>query len=227
VTVLAIGLVVFFTVRTLRQNEQSLSPTIGSSSVTTPEDAARLVGGLGPPAGTDVPTYINNRKQALATATGDRVAVVSLAEYATEDEARELVGSAEVLALLASAPGGQPAVVTGDLAGWVNSQTADARAERDEIQKLLPTVEDASFKTFYRSELDRLNNVISATKPSGALVFAVVVRAPAAALQALGADETIRLVDVAAGPDPDPKANYRGLRPEETGKANDPNTRPT
>jgi hypothetical protein len=227
VTVLAIGLVVFFTVRTLRQNEQSLSPTIGSSPVTTPEDAARLVGGLGPPPGTDVPTYINNRKQALATATGDRVAVVSLTEYMTESDARDLVGSAEVLALLASPPGGQPAVVTGDLAGWVNSQTSEARAERAEIEKLLPTVEDASFRTFYRGELDRLNNVINATRASGDLVFGVVIRAPTPALQALGAEEAVRLVDVAPGPDPDPRANYRGLRPEETGKANDPNTRPT
>jgi hypothetical protein len=227
VTVLVIGLVVFFTVRTLRQKEQGLSPTIASTPATTPEDAARLVGGIGPPAGTDVPTYINNRKQALGAATGDRVAVVSLADYTTETKARAAVGSAEILALLASAPGGQPAVVTGDLREWVNTQTADARAERDEIQKLIPTVEDQNFKKFYQSELDRLNSVIATNKATGNLIFGVVVRAPAPALQALGAQDGIRLVDVAAGPDPDPKANYRGLRPEETGKANDPNTRPT
>ena len=46
-------------------------------------------------------------------------------------------------------------------------------------------------------------------------------------LQALAAKNGVRLVDVGPNADPDPKANYRGLRPEETAKANDPNTRPT
>ena len=226
VTVLVIGLVVFFTVRTLREDAKDATPTLKTAPVTTPEDAARLVGGIGPAAGTDVPTYENTRKQALATATGDRMAVVSLSDYTTEAKARAAVGSAEVVALLAAAPGGQPAVVTSDLAGWVNSQTADAKADRDEIQRLLPTVEDPSFKTFYRSELDRLNKLLSTIKPTGNLVYAVAVRAPAADLQALAARDGIRLVDVGPGADPDPKANYRGLRPEETAKANDPNTRP-
>ena len=224
---LVIGLVVFVTVRSLREKEASQQPTLGASKVTTPEDAARLVGGLGPPAGTDVGPYIETRKQALAAATGDRVAVVSLADYATERNARAMVGSAEVLALLAAAPGGQPAVVTGSMSDWVSSQTADARAERDEFQKLIPTVDDASFKKFYQAEVDRLNALISSVKPTGALIFGVVVKAPAPDLQALAAKEGVRLVDVAPGPDPDPKNNYRGLRPEETEKANDPNTRPT
>jgi hypothetical protein len=225
--VLIIGLVVFFTVRTLRQKEAAEQPTLGATKVTTPEDAARLVGGLGPPAGVELGPYIDTRKQALAAATGDRVAVVSLSDYATERNARAMVGSAEVLALLAAAPGGSPAVVTGSMSDWVNSQTADARAERDEFQKLIPTVDDANFKKFYQSEVDRLNALIASVKPNGTLIFGVVVKAPAPDLQALGAKDGVRLVDVGPGPDPDPKNNYRGLRPEETEKANEPNTRPT
>jgi hypothetical protein len=227
VVVLVVGVVVFFTVRTLREGEGAGAPALKTPPATTPEDAARLVGGIGPPQGTDVPSYETSRRQALATATGPRVAVVSLSDYYTESKARALVGSAEVVALLACAPGGQPAVVTGSLADWVNDQTASARTDRDEFQKLIPTVDDAGFKNFYKSEVDRLNTLISAIKPTGSLIFGVVVRADAAALQALQDKDGVRLVDVGAGADPDPKANYRGLRPEETAKANDPNTRPT
>ena len=223
--VLVIGLVVFFTVRTLRNADDG---TVNAGpDVTTPEDAARAVGGIGPPPGIDLGPYIETRKAALAQATGDRVAVVSLGDYRTESDARALVGTGEVLALLAAGPGGQPSVVTGDVATWVGAQTADARAERDEIQKLIPTVKgDPEFQSFYRSEVDRLNKLISTIRPNGALVFGVVVRAPAPALQALGTKPEVRLVDVGPRADPGPKPTYRGIRPEETAKANDPNTRP-
>lgn len=221
--VLVIGLVVFFTVRTLRNDDDPVS----GPGVTTPEEAARAVGGIGPPPGVDLGTYVETRKAALAQATGDRVAVVSLSEYSTAANARELVGSAEVLALLAAAPGGQPALVTGDIAGWVDSQTADARAERDEIQKLIPTVRgDPEFQSFYRSEVDRLDNLIDSIDPEGDLVFGVVVRAPAPFLQELGSRGEVRLVDVGPSADPGPRPTYRGIRPEETVKANEPNTRP-
>jgi hypothetical protein len=227
VTVLVVGLVVFFTVRTLRHGEGAGAPALQAPPAMTPEDAARLVGGIGPPAGTDVESYETTRRQALSAATGPRVAVVSFSDYQTEKKARALVGSNQVVALIACAPGGQPAVVTGSVSDWVNDQTASARGDRDEIQKLIPTVDDPAFKSFYKSELDRLNSLISGIDPSGDLIFAVVVRADATALQALQAKDGVRLVDVGAGPDPDPNANYRGLRPEETAKANDPNTRPT
>jgi hypothetical protein len=227
VVVLVVGLVVFFTVRTLRQEGADSSPVVGGPTATTPEDAAKVVGGVGPPPGADVPTYLGARKEALAQATGDRLAVVSLSTYLTDAKARAVAGSSQVVALLAAAPGGAPAVVTGDLSSWVNSQTADARAERDEIQKLLPTVDDASFKAFYRSEIDRLNKLVSSIKPDGDLIFGLVVRGPSPALQQLGTREDVRLVDVAPTADPGPKPAYRGLRPEETTRANEPNTRPT
>lgn len=221
VAVLAVGMVVFVTVRTLRSGEGSTAPV-----VTTPEDAARVVGGIGPPAGTEVNAYIDARRSALATAAGDRVAVVSLSAYTTEAAARAAVAPGEVLGLLAAAPGGQPGVVTGDLSGWVQEQTAQARAEREEIQRLIPTVEDANFKRFYQAEFDRLNQVIAGSRPNGDLVFAVIVRASAADLQQIAGKGQVRLVDVGPDARPRPAGEYRGLRPEETERANQPDTRP-
>ncbi|MGH9276580.1 MAG: hypothetical protein ACRD12_00495 [Acidimicrobiales bacterium] len=222
VAVLAVGLVVFVTVYTLRSGGGSAESPV----ITTPEDAARVVGGIGPPPGTEVGAYIDARKAALAGATGDHVAVVSLSAYTTEAKARAHAAPVEVLAVIAAAPGGAPAVVEGDLAGWVQSQTAEARAERDEIQKLIPTVDDGNFKRFYQQEVERLNKLINSIKPNGDLAFAVVVRGPAPALQQLGAKGEVRLVDIGPNAEARPANEYRGLRPEESSNANEPNTRP-
>lgn len=226
--VLVVGLVVFLTVRHLREDTRHESSGSGATAppAPTPAQAAKIVGGIGPPPGGDVVSYLQSRKDALAAATGDRIAVVSLAKYMTEAKAKSAVGSAEVIALLAAAPGGQPALVTGGIGPWVTGQTADAKSERDEIQKLIPTVDDPSFKSFYKSEVDRLNKLLAAIQPSSDLVFGVVVRAPVTALQSLATNADVRLVDVGDSAEPPPTPNYRGLRPEEKSKANDPNTRP-
>ena len=72
----------------------------------------------------------------------------------------------------------------------------------------------------------RLDKALKAFAPDSAMVFGVVVKGPAAALKALGAKAEVRLVDVAPNAAPGDKAVYRGLRPEETAKANDPLMRP-
>ncbi|MEW6153280.1 MAG: hypothetical protein AB1673_04715, partial [Actinomycetota bacterium] len=224
VAVMLVGLVVFFTVRTIRQDGPE--PVAEGPPVTTAEDAARVAGGVGPPAGTDVVTYTASRKEALAQATGERVAVVSFVSYKTEAQARALVGGREVLGLLAAAPAGAPDFVTGGLAGWANRQTADARAERDEIQRLIPTAgNDPAFQAFYRSEVERLNKLIASVRADSDLVFAVVVRAPVPGLAEMAGSPEVRLVDIGPETPLDPPA-YRGLRPEEASKANEPNTRP-
>jgi hypothetical protein len=128
--------------------------------------------------------------------------------------------------LLVAPPGVAPAVVTTDLATWSKTQTDATRSEQDEIKKLLPTVDDPAFKTFYQSEIDRLTKALKNFAPDGSIVFGVVVRGPAAGLQALGARPEVRLVDVGEKAQADPKAVFRGLRPEETAKANDPALRP-
>ena len=181
---------------------------------------------LGPPQGVDVAGYVAGRKAALAAARDERVAVVSLAKYSTQAQARALVGSLPVVALLVAPPGLGPSVVVGDLAAWTRTQTEATRTERDEIKKLIPTVTDPAFKTFYIQEVDRLDKALKNFAPESAMVFGVVVRGPAPALQALGARPEVRLVDVGETAVDDPKAVYRGLRPEEQTKANDPPLRP-
>lgn len=226
--VLIIGLVVFFSVKTLRQHDQSPSPVVGAQPAgLTPEEAAKISGGIGPPAGADVVTYGQKRKDALAAATGDRIAVVSFWNYTTEAKAKAVIGTAEALGMLAAAPGGQPAVVTTTMTAWVTAQTTDARAERDELNKLIPTVTDEKFKADYKTRVDELTKLLNRIKPDGDLVFGMVVRAPAPALQALATNAAVRIVDVGPSAEPEPKPIYRGLRPEEDSKANVPSTRPT
>jgi hypothetical protein len=194
-----------------------------SPAVTT---APTTVTDLGPLPGVDIAGYVQNRRAALAATHDDRVAVVSLAKYVTETQARAVAGSLPVIALLVAPPGVAPAIVTTDLATWAKTQTDATRSEQDEIKKLLPTVDDPAFKTFYQSEIDRLGKALKNFAPDGAIVFGVVVRAPATGLQALGARPDVRLVDVGDNAQADPKAVFRGLRPEEVTKANDPPLRP-
>lgn len=181
---------------------------------------------VGPPPATAVSTYIAGRKTALAGVSEERVAVVSLAKYSTQAQAKALAGSSPIVALLVAPAGMGPSVVTGDLAAWAKSHTEEMRTERDEIKKLIPTVTDPAFKTFYTEEVARLDQALKKFEPTSALVFGMVVKAPAAALQALAAKGEVRLVDVAENANDDPKAVYRGLRPEETAKAGEPALRP-
>jgi hypothetical protein len=230
---LAIGFFVAVLAVTLVISLKSLDGMAGTASVATasgdsgpPTTFSPVVTDLGPQLGVDLAGYIQNRRAAVAATHDDRVAVVSMVKYSTEAQARALAGSLPVLALLVAPPGVAPAMVTTDLATWAKSQTDATRTEQDEIKKLLPTVDDPAFKTFYQSEIDRLTKALKNFAPDGAIVFGVVVRAPAAALQALNARADVRLVDVGATAQADPKATYRGLRPEETVKANDPPLRP-
>jgi hypothetical protein len=181
---------------------------------------------VGPRPGTEVAGYISTRKAALAANTEERVAVVSLAKYSTQAQVKTLLGATPVVALLVAPVGTAPAVVTGDLAAWAKDQTAANQSERDEIKKLIPTVDDPAFKTFYTQEVARLDKTLKAFDPNSTMVFGVVVKAPAAALQALGAKAGVRLVDLADTATPTKDPVYRGLRPEETAKANDPPLRP-
>ncbi|MGI8810017.1 MAG: hypothetical protein ACR2KK_19665 [Acidimicrobiales bacterium] len=182
---------------------------------------------VGPKQGTDLAPYVTSRKAALAAARDERVAVVSLTKYTTQAQAKTLLGATPIVSLLVAPPGIGPAVVTGDLATWVKTQTAATAAERDEIKKLIPTVTDPAFKTFYAQEVARLDKALANFAPTSAMVFGVVVKAPAAALQALGGKAEVRLVDVADTAVPTPETVYRGLRPEEVAKAGEPALRPT
>ncbi|HUR23493.1 MAG TPA: hypothetical protein VMZ73_06445 [Acidimicrobiales bacterium] len=181
---------------------------------------------VGPTPGTELAGYITTRKAALTANRDERLAVVSLAKYSTQAQVKTLLGANATVALLVAPAGTAPAVVTGDLAAWAKTQTATTQAERDEIKKLIPTVDDPAFKTFYNSEVARLDKALKAFDPASAIVYGAVVKAPAAALQALGAKAEVRLVDLADTATPTPEPVFRGLRPEETAKANEPPLRP-
>jgi hypothetical protein len=198
----------------------------GSDDPSVAAAGGPLPTGLGPSPGEPLPAYSEAREKALATATGTRTAVVSFGRYVNEAQARAAVGKLTVTSLLAAVPGGSPSVVTGSMAEWVNAQVAENRSERDEIRKLIPTVDDPQFKTFYEEEVARLSKLVDSVKPDGALVFGAVVKGPVADLRAAAGAPDVRLVDV--GPSADVKADtpVRGIRPEETERANDPPTRP-
>jgi hypothetical protein len=198
------------------------TPTVsGGGSAGTLE-----VGGLGPAPGQDLPAYMAERAKALAAATGERAAVVSLASYKSEAQARAAAGKLAVTSLLAAVPGGSPSVVNGPMSQWVNAQVAEQRSERDEMQKLIPTVDDPQFKDFYRQEVERITKLIDTLRPDGTFVYGMVVRGPVPALQALAARPGVRLVDLAPGAEVRPDVPIRGVRPEEKQRANDPPKRP-
>ena len=213
--VFVVGAVVAFSVYDVRRDS-------GSAGVSTSGGPSTESAAVGPLPGADLGPYLEATKQAVATATGDRLAVVSLKAYRTEADARKVVGDLPVVSLLVALPGRTPATTT-DLPRWINDQKAAERAERDEIKNLIPTVDDPSFKKFYTDEVARLDKAINAVPAN--LVFAVVVRGPAPRLQALAASADVRMVDVAPG-EPGADAQYRGIRPEETAIASEPSTRP-
>ena len=213
---------VFVSLWTIRDDAPARSDAPPAETVTTLPPATQV----GPAPGTELAGYVTARKAALAANREERVAVVSLAKYSTQAQVKALVGASPVVGLLVAPAGTSPAVVTGDLAAWSKEQTAATQSERDEIRKLIPTVDDPAFKTFYTQEVTRLDKALKAFDPNSAMVFGVVVKAPAAALQALGAKAEVRLVDLADTATPTKDPVFRGLRPEETAKANEPPLRP-
>ena len=216
VFVFVFGAVVAFSVYNVRRASPD-GASAGSEALSVPPENA-----VGPPPGADLGPYLEATRQAVATAVGERLAVVSLKAYRTEADARKVVGDLPVVSLLVALPGRAPAA-TADLGRWVDEQKAAERAERDEIKKLIPTVEDPSFKKFYTDEVARLDKTINAVPPN--LVFGVVVRALPPRLQALAASGDVRMVDVAPG-ETGAGTQYRGIRPEETAIASEPSARP-
>ena len=183
---------------------------------------------LGPLAGADVATYVASRHRALETADGEHAAVVSLVAYATEAEARSVLGPVSVRALMVAAPLGAPAVVRGPLAAWAGRERADVADQLRQFDQLLasPAAGDDQFVEQYRAEAARLTQRQHSIDPNGRVVFGAVVVGDAGHLRALAARPTVRLVDAAAGIALPPDAEIRGLRPEVTARAGDPATRP-
>ncbi len=225
VFVLVVGAAFAYTVTRERDGGGS-STSSGITGTTSAAAAAAADASIGPDANAEVGAYLDARKQDLAVATGDRVAVVSFDGYLSEADARAKVGSLKVDALLAAAPGAHPSVVTNGLEAWAKSQRQADEIERNEIRRLLPTVDDPAFKAFYESEVVRLENAIANASPTSAVVFGLALRGPADSLRTLAATAGVRLVDVGDAATSAPGAVFRGLRPEETAKVGQPATRP-
>jgi len=184
---------------------------------------------IGPLSGRDLAQYQFERKRVLRTATGTRAAVVSLASYMKEADARRLVEGLQVHSLLVAPPGGTPSVVTGGLDAWAQKARQDAASERTEWERLLPTYDPAEEKDFIddaKAQIARLQKVEQAANAGADMVFGVVVVAPAAELRRIGDTTGVRLVDLGTGATVPPPSRLRGLRPEEIATAGDPLTRP-
>jgi len=189
------------------------------------QESGGAVVSVGPLDGTDINQYTQERQAALAKATGERAAVISVDHYITEAEARSLAGQLHVAALLAAPPGGAPSVVTGDMAAWAQAQKASASDQRDQTAELLKNgVDDPDYKAFYQQEVARLNKVLAGIDPNGKVVFGMVVTGSALDLQAIAKHPGVRLVDVAPSAKVNSQTEYRGLRPEQVliFKQNDP-----
>lgn len=187
---------------------------------------------VGPPSGALVADYIAGQRADLADATGDRVAVVSLVSYrnaASVDELLGTIGGVEVEARLVALPGGAPIAVAEPLAEWVAGQREPLQAERDEIARIIPSIEDPDdpFIPGYNEELGRLDAQLASLDAGAELVSGVIVRGGADALRRLAERAEVRVVAVATDDDLDDLTLYRGLRPEELDRAGTPPTRPT
>jgi hypothetical protein len=215
----------------LRDSDDEPSPAVDGAS----GGAAAAPGDIGPRPGEPIADYVAARQQALAAvAEGDeRVAVVSFTRYRTAAEADAVSTAAGVdrniklVARLVAAPGGDPAVVSGSLAGWATALRARAEEDRAQVEKILPTVEAGSeFIAFYQNELVRLAAVRDGADPDGSVVFGLVVRARGSTLRALAARPEVRLVDVGTTADTPSDARYSGLLPDDTDTTSNPSQRP-
>lgn len=179
---------------------------------------------IGPSPGTDLTSYTRGRRSALASAEGDRVAVVSFAGYLTETDARGLVEGTEVGVVLVAFPADAP-MGTADLEAVRADLVSEAQAQLPELKSIVPTVEDPEFVDFYTSEIARYEQILS-TGNTPEVVFAAIVRADADVLRSISQREGVRLVDVGDSDVVRHGAALAGLRPEETSIAGDPGLRP-
>jgi hypothetical protein len=230
--VLVVALVLAFIVRRTVNDEPPI--TVGAASDPGGE-VRREAPNIGPAPGAVIADYVAARQAALA-AVGDpraqRVAVVSMVRYRTAREADAVLAGADSAGLtvdgrLVAAPGGASTTVRGPLDQWANAARADAETDRQEIERLLPTVSAGSeFIAFYQRELVRLAAVRDGADPAGAVVYGLLVTAPVATLRALAAKPEVRLVDVTDEDQAGATTIYSGVLPDDTTKVSDPALRP-
>lgn len=199
----------------------------GGDDVVERDDAAPIAD-LGPRPGADLERHQAEAAESLAEAGGRRAAIVSFTEYVDEADARAVLGldddpSVELRGWLVALPGGDPDVTT-DIDRFREAAVAGAEDQLVEIERLLPTVDDADFAEFYEDELVRYRALID--QADAAPVFGAVVIAEASDLRALASQGAVRSVDVGPSDDIADGAVVRGIRPEETRTGGEPLVRP-
>lgn len=193
-------------------------------------EPGRVAEVVGPVRGADVPAYVDDRTAALleAPAAVD-TAVVSFTQVLRVQDALALVeGTGTVRAVLLRlplqlaapttvrvGPGEDPvAAVDAELEAAV----APLAQEQDELRQLLDggTVDDEDFIEEYERRLAEITEVRELVEDGGALVHAVVVRAPVEELQALEGTTAVRLVDPAPPGTDIGLSVFHGLLPSDT-----------
>lgn len=182
------------------------------------------VGRIGPTPGQDVERYVADRRAALESVEGRRLAVVSLTGYSSVDTVEDLLEDLDLDRYLVALVGGEP-LETRSVDDAFADVVADAEMQLSELEQLAPTVEDPEFAAFYEDEIERYRRILDSAD-GGDVVFGMVVVGTAADLRALGSRASVRLVDVSDSTQVDGGVPARGVRPEETATIGEPPFRP-
>jgi len=191
-----------------------------------PATSGTVIVSVGPERATPIARYLAERSPVLAKAHGHVTAVVSFASYVPDDKVGARLSGLHHRRLLVAAPGGNPDVTT-DVTRWRTATAAQAAADARDLEQAIPTLDqDPDFQAVDKAQLAADQQIIAALDHHGAIVFGAVVDGDADALRALAKHHDIRLVDVAPSAAQSDDVEVRGLRPEETVSAGDPEQRP-
>lgn len=198
--------------------------TVGPSAADVIDTSDPSSVSLGPPAGVDVPGYVDERTDALRRAEGRHVAVISLTGYSSVETVEDLLEGLELDSYLIALVGDE-ARRSDDVDDVRDRVVADAEAQLPELEGIAPTVDDPEFIRFYEEEIARYRTLLEAADRDD-VVFGLVVAGPASRLRALAERASVRLVDVGDSGELAADAVVTGLRPEEVAVTGQPPFRP-
>jgi hypothetical protein len=200
--------------------------------------AARLstTPAIGPALGTSPAAYVDKRRAALGKLAASQPgstswAVVSFDSYREPDAVASLLSAPPGRSLTVStfqqrvpAEGFAPETVElgrqrleAALAAKAGTAVVTRLArERSDLQRLVPSVEDAAYRHVYQAEVLRLTAAVEALRSRPATVFALVVRGTNDALARLAKLPGVRLVDVADATTGPASPGFYGLLPDDT-----------
>lgn len=190
---------------------------------------------LGRPADESVASYLARKKSLLASRskkdpTATSLAVVSFDSYRTSEQVESFLSanklSSKAAILRVALEGSIPEEVrltdpkvSASLAAEVKSRAALETTRAEELEKIIPTVSEADFRSVYQEDASRRRKAAEILT-TGAVWFALVVDAPLSALSKAAAARGVRLVDIPEEPDSRlvslDSHTFRGILPEES-----------